>query len=114
VLGLVLFQMINVSFNYVNLYHSGKSGFRHKIALNSNEIDSLCEFVSETLLHIDYPESNEDEDNVFLENFDLGFFDNPVAISSPPVKVVESFHGYHSASFPTTYFDLHSPPPKLA
>jgi hypothetical protein len=111
--SLLLLQMINISFNYVNLYNTGKSGFRHKIAINTNEIDNLLGVFLHVNIVSDMQEEGDLHHDVFLENFDLGFFVFKVSLNLPTPELPVSHVRQAARDYQNYVPTLNSPPPKL-
>lgn len=117
---LVLLQMLNIAFGYDNLYHSGKSGHRHKVDLNSDGIvndavdlvEDAVDFIAENVFDVEPEEEKPSPESHFFENFELCMteWDVPVIQEINFNKINPNFYYLDKKSL--IHSELHSPPPK--
>jgi hypothetical protein len=110
----LLLQFLNISFNCVNFYNAGQSGFRHKISFNFFESDAVAEIMHDTSGEPEQNENNEPHEKIFLENFELGLFVSLVEITSVPECGTLKKRFAVTTNYQNHVSDLNPRPPKTA
>jgi hypothetical protein len=104
--------MLNLTFNHVHHYNSGKSGFRHKIDLNTNELEEAIDFIAEDILDIELEDNNSLGEEILIENFELSI--SSISLSAPQAfysSCIEH-NSYYKANALLPEYERNVPPPR--
>lgn len=110
---ILLLQIVNISINPPDLQRPKYTSVTHQDDLSINKIESIYEFISENILDVEVPESEEEEIDTSSPTLELYFYKRTYSKLQAFVFPIEHFSHY-SNRFPSVHKEPSSPPPKFA